>query len=283
MSLKNNKLEEVRKQFEEYSRLQSEECSIRNLTFFEKSSYTERLEDQDVSLDWVYTIQHQFCLRWFIDALITRPQELARNESSNPYEFGCLDVGSSIPFISVLSALSNYAILDASLCKETASWTLGDAGMCFIPGEAQNLPFEDRTFVWITSMHAIEHFGLGRYRDTIDPMGDIRGLEEMHRVLRPNGIFVGAVPIVKKENERIKFNRSRLYAIDTVKSMLDKAGFVIEKDVVIIAPTDFLTNEEENNDPALFFQSHEFENAMSHDIDNIEPDAVFMWQAKRKN
>ena len=43
-------------------------------------------------------------------------------------------------------------------------------------------------------MHTLEHIGLGRYGDKVDPMGDIRAMNELARVTAPGGNLLIAVP-----------------------------------------------------------------------------------------
>jgi len=59
----------------------------------------------------------------------------------------------------------------------------------------------------VSCLHALEHFGLGRYGDPIDPKGFERGLENMAALLRRDGIFYLSVPIGL---ERVEFNGQRV-------------------------------------------------------------------------
>ena len=61
----------------------------------------------------------------------------------------------------------------------------------------------------ISSLNAIEHFGLGRYGDTIDPDGHIKGFNNILRMLKPEGILYIAFPI-GKENQ-VFFNAHRVF------------------------------------------------------------------------
>jgi len=42
----------------------------------------------------------------------------------------------------------------------------------------------------ISSLHAIEHFGLGRYGDPIDPLGHIKGVDNITRLLIKGGVLL---------------------------------------------------------------------------------------------
>ena len=55
----------------------------------------------------------------------------------------------------------------------------------------------------ISCLHALEHFGLGRYGDPMDPDGFQHGLANLARLLRPKGVLYLSVPIGA---ERVEFN-----------------------------------------------------------------------------
>lgn len=62
----------------------------------------------------------------------------------------------------------------------------------------------------ISCLHAIEHFGLGRYNDTIDADGHIRGLNTIYHTLKQGGKFYFSTPIGP---QRIEFNAHRVFSI----------------------------------------------------------------------
>ena len=59
----------------------------------------------------------------------------------------------------------------------------------------------------LSCLHALEHFGLGRYGDPIDPKGFERGLINMAGLLREDGVFYLSVPI---GIDRVEFNANRV-------------------------------------------------------------------------
>ena len=61
----------------------------------------------------------------------------------------------------------------------------------------------------ISCLHAIEHFGLGRYGDSIDPNGHIKGFHNIIRMLKPNGTLYISFPIGNR-NE-VFFNAHRIF------------------------------------------------------------------------
>jgi len=64
-------------------------------------------------------------------------------------------------------------------------------------------------------MHTIEHVGLGRYGDKIDPDGDIKAINELKRVLAIDGNLLFVVPIGKP---KLVFNAHRIYSYEQIMS-----------------------------------------------------------------
>jgi SAM-dependent methyltransferase len=62
-------------------------------------------------------------------------------------------------------------------------------------------------------MHVVEHIGLGRYGDPVDPAADLRAMAELKRVLAPGGSLLFVVPIGRP---RIMFNAHRIYSYDQI-------------------------------------------------------------------
>lgn len=62
----------------------------------------------------------------------------------------------------------------------------------------------------LSSLHAIEHFGLGRYGDPIDYYGHIKAIDNIHKILKKGGKFYFSAPIGK---QRIEFNAHRVFNI----------------------------------------------------------------------
>lgn len=60
----------------------------------------------------------------------------------------------------------------------------------------------------LSCLHALEHFGLGRYGDPIDPQGFERGFGNMASLLKEGGIFYLSVPI---GIDRVEFNANRVF------------------------------------------------------------------------
>lgn len=117
-----------------------------------------------------------------------------------------IDISSTINFSTLVSAFIPIEFYD----YRPAPIALPDL-RC---GEADllNLPFGDGSINSLSCMHVLEHIGLGRYGDNLDPDGDLRAIGELLRVLAPRGDLLIAVPVGKP---RVQFNAHRVYdAID---------------------------------------------------------------------
>lgn len=85
-------------------------------------------------------------------------------------------------------------------------------------GDLNHLPFLDNSIESISCMHTIEHIGLGRYGDRIDPDGDIKAINELKRVLKKGGNLVFVTPVGKP---KIEFNAHRIYSYNQILNYFD--------------------------------------------------------------
>lgn len=75
--------------------------------------------------------------------------------------------------------------------------------------DLMRLPFADESIKSLSCMHVVEHVGLGRYGDPLDPEGDQKAVRELIRVLAPSGDLLLVVPMGRA---RIEFNAHRIYS-----------------------------------------------------------------------
>jgi hypothetical protein len=61
----------------------------------------------------------------------------------------------------------------------------------------------------LSCLHAIEHFGLGRYGDPIDPQGHIKGFRNICRMIRIGGRLYISFPVARKRG--VVFNAHRIF------------------------------------------------------------------------
>ncbi len=63
----------------------------------------------------------------------------------------------------------------------------------------------------LSCLHALEHFGLGRYGDPVSYGGYLLGLEALYQLLKKGGKLYLSVPI---GSQRIEFNAHRVFSIE---------------------------------------------------------------------
>ena len=66
----------------------------------------------------------------------------------------------------------------------------------------------------LSCLHAIEHFGLGRYNDPINVDGHIKGITNLVKLVSKGGYLYISFPI--GQNDEIHFNAHRVFRADTI-------------------------------------------------------------------
>ncbi|VDN52731.1 unnamed protein product [Dracunculus medinensis] len=87
---------------------------------------------------------------------------------------------------------------------------------------AKNWANYSEAFDFIVTFSSIEHSGLGRFGDPIDPLGDIREMRKIRCLLNNNGFLFLGIPIGV---DRIHFNADRVYGQIRLAMLLE--GFKI--------------------------------------------------------
>ncbi len=122
-----------------------------------------------------------------------------------------VDIGSSVMFVSAVSAFVPLIFIDYRPLQVQSQ------GLQSVSADVTSLPFADQSVPSLSCLHVIEHIGLGRYGDKLDPTGSFKAATELIRVLRPSGRLLLSTPVGR---ERIQFNAHRIFAPTTVLSML---------------------------------------------------------------
>lgn len=142
---------------------------------------------------------------------------LARNKP--PYH---TDISSKLDFSTLVSAFIPVKFYDYRPAHITLSNLTSEHA------DLMHLPFADASVPSLSCMHVIEHIGLGRYGDTIDPEGDLKAMSELKRVLAQGGTLLFAVPI---GSPRIHFNAHRVYAYEQIRDYFK--DFMLEEFALI--------------------------------------------------
>jgi SAM-dependent methyltransferase len=123
-----------------------------------------------------------------------------------------VDVGSSVGTVGVVSGFVPTLFVDIRpLSTSLSNLTCIDASILA-------LPFEDRSVISLSCLHVIEHIGLGRYGDPLDPIGSERAAQELSRVLSVGGRLFLSAPVGR---ERVCFNAHRVFAPKSLVGMFE--------------------------------------------------------------
>jgi len=122
-----------------------------------------------------------------------------------------VDVGSSVMMVNVLSATVKTVFVDYRALR------VHIPNLHPVSGDITRLPFADASIPSLSCLHVIEHVGLGRYGDPLDPEGSMKGASELQRVLKLGGRLYISVPVGRA---RVCFNAHRVHAPHTIQSFL---------------------------------------------------------------
>jgi SAM-dependent methyltransferase len=119
-----------------------------------------------------------------------------------------VDISSDIRFVTIASAFVPIHFYDFRPARlHLSNLVSGQADLTA-------LPFEDGSLASLSCMHVVEHVGLGRYGDSLDPDGDRKAISELKRVVSPNGDLLFVVPVGKP---KVAFNAHRIYSYQQIR------------------------------------------------------------------
>ena len=130
-----------------------------------------------------------------------------------------IDIASRIDgFVAHLLPFCKVEYVDIRKMDSTLS------NLVFKEGSILQLPYPDNFVTSLSCLHVIEHIGLGRYGDPIDPEGFAKAAAELVRVLAPGGYLYFGTPIGE---EKLYFDAHRVFAVETILQLFQ--GLVLEE------------------------------------------------------
>lgn len=112
-----------------------------------------------------------------------------------------LDVASSYQFSGYISKITSSIFLDYRPIDVKLK------NLKAVAGDILDLPYKDSSLESVSCLNVIEHIGLGRYGDPIDPDGFYKACLELQRVIKKGGKLYLSVPAGRN---RVCFNSHRV-------------------------------------------------------------------------
>lgn len=154
------------------------------------------------------------------------------------------DIGSRIDgFVAHCLCFTNVTLLDIRKLDVSVR------GLSFVQTNCMDMKnVESGSIGSLSTLHAIEHFGLGRYGDPIDPRGHEKALREIQRVTAPGGNIYLGVPIGE---QRLEFNGHRIFDPATILGLFP--GFELVEFAVVDDADALHENQEPERWRRLYF------------------------------
>ena len=116
-----------------------------------------------------------------------------------------VDVGSTALLVGCFAGIMPTVSIDVRPLEATLP------GLESRAGNITEMPFADGTVVSLSALCVIEHIGLGRYGDPVDPDGTRKAARELSRIIAPGGDLYVSAPIGRSY---IAFNAHRCFGKD---------------------------------------------------------------------
>jgi SAM-dependent methyltransferase len=128
-----------------------------------------------------------------------------------------VDVASDSKVIAVIAATRPVVFMD----YRPLNTRLPD--LMSVAADIGSLPLADRSSDSLSCLHVIEHVGLGRYGDPLNPRGSHIAAAELARVLAPGGRLYVSTPVGRP---RLEFNAHRVFDPEAVVDMFPSLSLV---------------------------------------------------------
>lgn len=115
-----------------------------------------------------------------------------------------VDVGSHHKYVALLSRILPVTMVDIR------PLSLPLEGLNFREGSILQMPYEDNSLSSLSSLCVVEHIGLGRYGDPLDPEGTVKAFSELKRIMAPGGDLYLSIPL--DDDNKTYFNAHRAFS-----------------------------------------------------------------------
>jgi len=142
-----------------------------------------------------------------------------------------VDVGSQTNLVSFLTIITRVKFVDIRPLQARLN------NFESVKGSILDLPFSDNSINSLSCLHVAEHIGLGRYGDSIDPLGTKKACRELVRVLAPGGGLYFSLPIGVPT---VCFNAHRVHSVQQILNYFD--GLKLEEFSAVDDKGNFIKN-----------------------------------------
>lgn len=221
---------------------------IKNIWFYSRDYYKIKKtskNNKNFKIKLNYPCLHDIYNNWWTSKWHYFHQDLLiakKIYKQNPIKH--IDIWSRVDwFITHLATFREVEVFDIRPLESKTEWII------FKQANLMNLDEKYINYTEsISSLHAIEHFWLGRYWDPIDINGHIKWLDNIYKILKQWWKFYFSTPIW---NQRIEFNAHRVFSIKYLLNLFESKYNLVSFNYV-----DDNWDLYENIDPKLWLQDN---------------------------
>jgi SAM-dependent methyltransferase len=119
-----------------------------------------------------------------------------------------VDIASYLGYLGFFAALAPTEFVDIRPVD------LGIRNLTEREGSILDLPYESESLASVSCLHVVEHIGLGRYGDPLDPLGTVKACAELARVIAPGGMLYLSAPVGRP---LVCFNAHRVHSLQQLR------------------------------------------------------------------
>lgn len=132
-----------------------------------------------------------------------------------------VDVGSRVDgFVAHVASFRKIDVMDVRKLQDSGHENINFIQADLMKKNNKNFKITDS----ISCLHAIEHFGLGRYGDPIDPDGHKKGFNNILSMLKIGGLMYISFPIAN--NNEVHFNANRVFSPKDIFTWAEDSGCI---------------------------------------------------------
>lgn len=206
-----------------YNTLKSIPYYIKSLVIFKRSfsgklilfPYLQDRHEESGAINSEYFWQDLYVAKWIYE--------------SNPIKH--VDIGSRVDgFVGHVASYREIEVIDVRPIKSNIPNVIFKQGNMMDENFLNNNNGLSKEYCdSLSCLHTIEHFGLGRYGDPIDPFGYRKGIINMASLVKKDGIFYLSTPI---GIERVEFNANWIFSPFSIINLVESNGFILQKFII---------------------------------------------------